>query len=54
MNIYMVTVTSRYNPLEGKRTFKVFANDKKEAWDKVKFDILCTDEYKKVKCEQIK
>lgn len=54
MKEYIVTVVSRYYPLEGKRRIKVCANNKKEAWDKVKFDILCTDEYKKVKCELIK
>ena len=54
MQEYMVTVVSRYYLLEGKRRIKVCANNKKEAWDKVKFDILCTDEYRKVKCELIK
>lgn len=54
MKEYIVTVVSRYYPLEGKRRIKVCANNKKEAWDKVKFDILCTDEYRKVQCELIK
>lgn len=54
MKEYIVTVVSRYYPLEGKRRIKVCANNKKEAWDKVKFEILCTDEYKKVQCELIK
>ena len=54
MKTYVVTVVSKYNPLEGKRRIKVSANNKKEAWDIVKFDILCTDEYRKVKCEEIK
>lgn len=54
MKEYKITVKSKYNPFEGSRRFNVTANNKREAWDKLKYEILCTDEYKKVKCELIK
>ena len=54
MKLYRITVKSRYYPLEGTRTFRISANSKKDAWDILQFEILCTDEYRKVKCEEIK
>ena len=53
MKTYIITVKSRYHKLEGKRRFKVTAHSKREAWDKLKYEILCTDEYIKVSCELI-
>ena len=51
---FRIGVRSKYHPLEGVRFFNVLANSKKDAWDILQFEILCTDEYRKVSCKEVK
>ena len=54
MKTYEIKYKSKYYPFDGTRKKIVRANNKTEAWDYLKYEILCTDEYKKVSCTEIK
>lgn len=54
MKTYEITYISKYCCLDKPRKRIVRGENKTDAWLKLKYQILCTDEYKKLSCVEIK